>query len=184
MNQIRCTETETLYQSSRMRLALETFATPQGPVRRPVVHHPGAVAMLAQPDPEHVVLVHQYRYAVRDWTWEIPAGTREAGEEPLTTAQRELAEEAGLAAAQWQEWFRFVPSYGLTDEEMIVYHCQDLRPASGEADHGELISAEVCSLATVRVLFQTQRMRDAKTLLALSRLPGLHDLLGAPPCWL
>jgi 8-oxo-dGTP pyrophosphatase MutT (NUDIX family) len=175
---------EILLDERRFRLCKDRFQTPVGLVEKHIVYTPGSVAMVVQPDPEHVVLVHQYRYPIRAWTWEIPAGTRESDEVPLVTAQRELAEEAGLAARTWVEWFRFHPSYGYCDEEMIVYHATDLSPAQAEPDHGELIRAEVVPLTRVPELVQGGGLNDAKTLLALSHLPGVPAELfpGPPPC--
>ncbi|MFM2092709.1 MAG: hypothetical protein RLZZ127_3198, partial [Planctomycetota bacterium] len=94
---------DTRWSSPRFSLIEERWDTVDGAVRRPVVRHPGAVAIIAQPTPDTVLLVRQWRYAVRRWTVEIPAGTRVAGETALATAQRELAEEAGYRAARWTE---------------------------------------------------------------------------------
>src|SRR5687767_4748660 len=69
---------------------------------REIVEHPGAVAILAW-DGERVAMVRQWRHATGEVLLEIPAGTREPDEPPLVTAERELAEEAGLAAARWEE---------------------------------------------------------------------------------
>ncbi len=77
-----------------VRLADGTLA------QREVVAHPGAVAIVAIDDDERVVLVRQWRHAIGRALWELPAGTRDAGEAPARTAERELAEETGLRAAQ------------------------------------------------------------------------------------
>ena len=68
---------------------------------REVVDHPGGVGILAFDDQGRVALVRQFRYAVGQHLWEIPAGKREKGENPFVTAQRELNEEVGAAAARW-----------------------------------------------------------------------------------
>lgn len=70
---------------------------------REVVDHPGGVGILAFDDQDRVALVRQFRYAVGQHLWEIPAGKREKGENPFVTAQRELNEEVGAAAARWTE---------------------------------------------------------------------------------
>ena len=101
---------------------------------RPVIHHPGAVVILAEPEPGQVLLVRQWRYAIRRWTLEVPAGTRVPGEAPEATAGRELAEEAGYAADSLRELARFLPAPGVSDEEMILYRAEGLRPASASPD--------------------------------------------------
>src|SRR5215470_19850398 len=67
-----------------------------------VVHHPGGAAAVALDAQQQVCLLRQYRYVAGGWLWELPAGKLESGEPPLTTAQRELIEEAGVSAQHWQ----------------------------------------------------------------------------------
>ncbi len=159
-----------LFASSRFALAAETFATVDGPVERPVIHHPGAVAVLAQPDPAHLVLVRQYRYAIRRWTLEIPAGTRVPGEPPAVTAARELREEAGYAAARLVEELRFFPAVGVSDEELIVYRAHALSEVPPAPEHGELVARAVVALTELPALRRAGLLCDAKTLIACQLL--------------
>lgn len=154
----------------RFTLAVETFATPDGEVQRPIIHHPGAVAVIAQLDPGSVVLVRQYRYAIRRETLEIPAGTREAGEDPAVTAGRELIEEAGLRAERLREVLRFLPAPGVSDEETILYRADGLSPVPTAREHGELVAPEVVALADCARLRADGLICDAKTLIALTLL--------------
>jgi ADP-ribose pyrophosphatase len=71
-------------------------------VRRDVVKHPGAVVMLAVDAEDRILWIRQHRWAAARDLLELPAGTLEQGEEPAECAKRELAEETGFAAAQWQ----------------------------------------------------------------------------------
>lgn len=146
----------------------EAWDTPDGRVVRPVIHHPGAVVILAQPEPDSVLLVRQWRYPVRRWTLEVPAGTRVAGEAPEATAGRELAEEAGYAADRLVEIMRFFPALGVSDEEMIVYRAEGLRPAEGQRDHGELVARHLVRRDALPGLLADGSICDGKTLLALA----------------
>lgn len=157
-----------LWASPRFRMDEETWDTSDGPVVRPIIHHPGAVVILAEPEPGRVLLVRQWRYPVRRWTLEVPAGTRVAGEAPEATAARELAEEAGYAAARLVEIMRFCPALGVSDEEMIVYRAEGLRPAAGQRDHGELVARHVVARADLTGLATSGQICDGKTLLALA----------------
>lgn len=157
-----------IWASPRFALVEETWDTSDGPVTRPVIHHPGAVVVLAEPDPDHVLLVRQWRYPVRCWTLEVPAGTRVAGEAPEITAARELSEEAGFAAERLSELLRFFPALGVSDEEMIVYRAEGLREAPGQRDHGELVGRQIVARSTLPALVADGRICDGKTLLALA----------------
>ncbi len=157
-----------MWSSPRFAMDEETWDTTDGRVVRPVIHHPGAVVILAQPTPDTVLLVRQWRYPVRRWTLEVPAGTRVVGEAPELTARRELAEEAGFAAASLVEIMRFFPALGVSDEEMIVYRAEGLSPAVGQRDHGELVDRHVVERSGLPSLVASGEVCDGKTLLALA----------------
>ena len=114
---------ETLIHSGRVwDVATETFDYDGTSITREVVRHPGAVAVLALDDDGRVLLIRQYRHPIRTRAWEIPAGLLDvAGEPPLTAAQRELAEEADLAATTWHVLADFQNSPGGSDEAIRVY---------------------------------------------------------------
>lgn len=89
--------------------------------------HPGAVAALALDEDGRVLLLRQYRHAVRHRLWELPAGVRDVeGEPPVRTAQRELLEEAGYRADTWHELADFFPSAGFSTERIHVFLARDL----------------------------------------------------------
>ena len=96
-------------------------------VHRDVVRHPGAVAVIALDEDGHVVLVEQYRHPMISRMWEAPAGLRDVDGEPaLVTAQRELAEEAGLQAEQWTPLLELALTPGGSDEIISVFLAEDL----------------------------------------------------------
>jgi len=93
---------ELIYQGKVIEVAVETVALPDGSqVDLELVRHPGGAAAVAIDEQERVCLLRQFRHAARGWIWELPAGRLDAGETPLATARRELAEEAGLQANDW-----------------------------------------------------------------------------------
>jgi len=136
---------ETLIHHGRVwDVATETFDYDGKPITREVIRHPGAVAILALDDQGRVLLIRQYRHAIRTRAWEIPAGLLDvSGEPPLTGAQRELAEEADLAAATWHVLADFQNSPGGSDETIRVYLARDVSAVPAFDRHDEEADIEV-----------------------------------------
>jgi 8-oxo-dGTP pyrophosphatase MutT (NUDIX family) len=158
---------ETIHEGAIFDVVRERFRFADGEeADRDIVRHGGAVGMLAHDD-VHVVLVRQPREAIGDPDLlEIPAGRRDRdGEEPLATAQRELAEEVGLAAERWELVLDFFTSAGMSDERMLVYRATGLSEA--HADSGELERIEIVRWPLADLDGAIAATRDAKTLLAL-----------------
>lgn len=100
-----------------------------GVVDREYVRHPGAVAIIALDEADRVLLVSQYRHAVRSELWEPPAGLLDvAGEDRVEAAKRELAEEADLLAGSWWRLADYYSTPGGNDEELTVFLARDLTP--------------------------------------------------------
>ncbi|MGP7997660.1 MAG: NUDIX domain-containing protein [Streptosporangiaceae bacterium] len=102
-------------------------------VPRQVVQHPGAVAVVALDEAGRVLLIRQYRHPVGRLLWEIPAGLRDVEGEPLhATAARELVEETGYAAADWQVLADYFSSPGISTERIRVFLARELRRVPDE----------------------------------------------------
>ena len=100
------------------------------PIVREYMDHTGAVAVLAMDDDGRVLLIRQYRHPVRSADLELPAGLLDIAEEdPLTAAQRELAEEVDLVADRWDLLCEFVSSPGGSNEALRVYLARGLSAA-------------------------------------------------------
>jgi len=160
-----------------VRLTESAFTTPDGgTMTRDVVHHRGAVAVVAV-DGDEIVLLRQYRTPVESELLEIPAGTRDVGgEDPASTARRELAEEAGLACDSLEELGTFFNSPGFCDELSHVFLATGLRPVPRAPDGAEeeWMTIERVSLDEAEAMIDRGGIRDAKSivgvLLALRRL--------------
>jgi 8-oxo-dGTP pyrophosphatase MutT (NUDIX family) len=143
---------------------------------REYVGHPGSVAMVAH-DGERVYLVNQPREPVDEQqVLELPAGKLDVeGEEPLATAKRELAEEIGKSAQDWELLKGpYYASVGFTNEKIWIYLATGLEDAEAEAEENERIEVEPVPLGDLDELID--RVVDAKTLIGLmllrSRLQG------------
>ena len=131
----------------RWRVRTDRVQLPRGEVvARDYQVHPGAVGIIALDDDERILFVRQYRHPVGFLLWEPPAGLMDlAGESALATAQRELVEEGGVVAGQWNvlaDWFN---SPGGSTEAFRCFLARDLAPAPGGKPPGEAEEADMPS---------------------------------------
>jgi ADP-ribose pyrophosphatase len=163
--------------SSERRTLLETrrFAVVEEVVSRTdgksasckFITHPGSVAILPLVDDEHVCLIRSRRLTVGETLIEVPAGTREPNETPLETAQRELAEETGYRAAQFDKLISFYPSPGISNERMWVFAARGLTAGEPAREANEEIENLVLSWSEVLAMIDRGEIRDGKTIIAL-----------------
>jgi ADP-ribose pyrophosphatase len=152
------------------------------PFTRAIVHHPGAVTVLPVDEQGQVTLVRQYRAAVDRMVLEAPAGTCDVSGEPLeTTARRELAEEAGLAAQSMEVLIGTFNTPGISDQHTTIFLATGLspvptRPMGVEEGH---MTIETIALADVDALIADGSLVDETTVLGL--LLARTRLAGAPP---
>jgi 8-oxo-dGTP pyrophosphatase MutT (NUDIX family) len=158
---------ETIYEGRIFTVRVERYRYADGDVvERETVRHGGAAAILAH-DETDLYLVRQPREAVGDPDFlEIPAGRLDRdGESPLEAAQRELAEEIGKAADEWEPVLSYYSSAGMSDEVVHVFRASGLSDRSAEADENERIEIVRWPLADLDGAIAATR--DAKTLIAL-----------------
>jgi 8-oxo-dGTP pyrophosphatase MutT (NUDIX family) len=143
-------------------------------VTREVVSHPGAVAVVAH-DGERIYLVTQPREPVREEALlELPAGKLdEEGEDVLTTAKRELAEEIGKGARTWEHLTTFYSSPGFSDEVVHVYLATELYDEKAAAAENERI--EICPVPLAELDDAIADCRDAKSLVGLLWFRAYRD---------
>lgn len=133
---------------------------------REIIEHPGAVAICAW-DGDRVAMVRQWRQAAGDELLELPAGTLDPGEQPRSTAERELAEECGLAAARWEEGPTFYPAPGFSTERLTLYLATELRPVEVESADDEEIERSWVTLPELLASADAGQIRDGKSLVGI-----------------
>jgi ADP-ribose pyrophosphatase len=166
---------EEIYRGRIFTVVRDRVRLPQGvEATLEVVRHPGSVVLLPMPDPEHVILVRQYRFAIDRWVWELAAGSLEPGEDPAEGAARECEEETGLEAGRVELVGAFYPTPGYCDEKMNFFVLTGLaapagRPAASP-DDDEDIRTQSFRLEDVRRMIRSGEIIDLKTVAGISLL--------------
>ncbi len=136
-------------------------------VRREMIEHRGAAAMLAFDEDKKVILVKQHRFP-HGYVLEIPAGTLDKGEVPLKCAFRELEEETGYRAKKMTPLISFYPSIGYNSEIIHCYVASGLKKiADLKLDADEILSVEKMELKKLITMIKAGKIQDAKTICAV-----------------
>lgn len=134
-----------------------------------IAHHPGGAAIVAIDAQQRVCMLYQFRHAAGGWIWELPAGKIDNREPPLQTAQRELTEEGGVSAANWQSLGRFFSSPGVFTEVIHLYLATDLTISAIAPEEHEVFRVEWRPYAEMLAMAHAGELKDAKTLIGLFR---------------
>jgi ADP-ribose pyrophosphatase len=132
------------------------------------VDHPGAVLIVPFIRPGRVILLRQYRPAIKSWLYELPAGTIEDGENPIACARREIIEETGYRAGTMRKLGRIYPVPGYSTEMITIFAAERLKEVGMACEDDEVIEPHVFRKKEVRTLFEKGRLNDAKTISALA----------------
>jgi 8-oxo-dGTP pyrophosphatase MutT (NUDIX family) len=165
------------FEGKLVKVRVDTVEIPErGPREREIVEHPGAVAILPVLADGRIVLVRQFRPATGRTLLEVPAGTREPGEDAEECAHRELAEETGYRADSMRHLVSFFVSPGWCTEELVVYVAQDIAPGTDSPEDDEQIKVELIKPDQIPSLIQAGDIGDAKTMVALVTFFGIKLL--------
>jgi 8-oxo-dGTP pyrophosphatase MutT (NUDIX family) len=158
----------TLHQGRVFRLVRENVTLGNNVVTElDVIRHPGAAAIVPFLDPKTLLLIKQYRHAVGGFIWEIPAGTIDSGESPLACAKRELVEETGFSAENWQEIGEITPLPAYSDERIQIFSAANLTPARQHLDQDEILDVHEVSFDEALLMVRNNQIQDAKTISGL-----------------
>jgi 8-oxo-dGTP pyrophosphatase MutT (NUDIX family) len=132
-------QVQAVYDNPWISVTHEQVITPAGtPGIYGVVHFKSrAIGIIPIDEHGYTWLVRQFRYTLNQQLWEIPMGSGTLNDDPLIAAQRELAEETGLRATQWQEIMRVFISKSVTDEEGVVFVARGLTLGENNLEHTE-----------------------------------------------
>lgn len=167
----RTLATREVYRNPWMTVREDEVVTPTGTEGvYGVVSKGMALGVVAIDEDDRVVLVGQWRYPHDRWSWELPEGGRDGDEDPLDGIKRELAEEAGLAAATWEPLTTrpIALSNSVTDELAMLWLATDLTPHEVDSDDPteDLLVARV-PFDEALDAYLDGRIEDAMTVLGL-----------------
>ncbi|HKW44898.1 MAG TPA: NUDIX hydrolase [Candidatus Eremiobacteraceae bacterium] len=132
-----------------------------------IVEHNGGVAIIAQPAPQTIVLVRQYRPAIGRGLWEVPAGKLESGEDPAACATRELIEETGYRCRTIRKLWSFFTAPGFCNERLHLFVAEGLIAGEAEPEATESLEPREFALDDAWAMVQRDEIPDAKTQVAL-----------------
>lgn len=165
----------TAHRGSFFELKEDRVRLPDGKetVREYLVH-PGAVVIIPLLDNGDLVMEWQYRYALKQHFYELPAGKLIPGEDPLECAKRELLEETGYVAHHWQCLGVAYPCLGYSSEKQFFYLARGLSQRERQLDDGEFLEVQTLDWATLLMWVTEGRITDGKTLNGLFWFDRLH----------
>jgi ADP-ribose pyrophosphatase len=134
---------------------------------RDMIAHPGSVVVMPVQDDGKIVLIRQYRYAARQYLWELVAGRIDAGENAKQAAKRELIEETGLRAKKIRVFLEFWPSPGFLEEKMFVLLAEGITQGEAEPEEDEKIDAKAFTRAEIEQMLRSGALHDGKTISSL-----------------
>ena len=140
-----------------------------------MVHfHGRAVGVVAVGDDGRLLLVGQHRYALDEYSWEIPEGGVDASESLEDGARRELREETGYAAARWRQLARITLSNSVTDERGVLFLAEDLTAGVAEPDPSEVLETRWATLDEVLAEIAAGQIHDVLTIAGVGLYAAEH----------
>lgn len=129
-----------------------------------------AVGILALDEDDNIYLVGQWRYPLKEYSWEIPEGGSPVGQDTLYNAKKELMEEVGLSAKKWTKCFELCLSNSSTDEKAVVYLAEDLELGQKAPEETEVLETKKVPLQEAFKMVQRGEIKDAISVASIQYL--------------
>jgi ADP-ribose pyrophosphatase len=171
-------ERRVVYEGRIITVRNDLAQLPNGlPCQREVIEHPGGVTVAALTAARELLFVRQFRYPYGRVLLELPAGKLERGEDPLLAGQRELLEETGAAAAQYESLGLFYPTPGYCGEVIHMYLARDLQFSAPHPDDDEFLTCERIPLAAAVQMVLRGEIPDGKTQAAVLKCAWIEGVV-------
>jgi ADP-ribose pyrophosphatase len=156
---------QTVYAGKVFLIRRDEVIEPSGlRTTREMIAHPGSAVVLPVLPDGRILLIQQYRYATRQYLWELVAGRIDEGETPREAAERELREETGYRAKRFKTFLEFFPTPGFLEEKMYLLLAEGLTPGKAEPEDDEKIIARPYTRKQVEQMIRNGKLQDAKTI--------------------
>ena len=157
-----------IYTGKNIQLRVDTVEVPnKGYQKREIIEHKGAVAIVAITDDNKIILVRQYRKAIEDVLFELPAGKIEIGENPLDCAIRELKEETGYSAERLKLIHKYYTTPGFSNQLVFIYLAKGLIPGTQKLEEDEFLEVHEIDLDEAYKMVYENEICDSKTVIGL-----------------
>ena len=162
-----------VYKSRVFSVEVDKVILPNGrEAELAIVRHRRSVVLIPVQDDRQIVMIRQYRHALKRDIWELPAGNVDDGESAEAAAARECEEEIGQVPTRIDRLGSFYPTPGYCDEEMIFFRVSGLRPPAAGSPHkpddDEDITARAMSPGDAKAMVARGEIVDLKTAYALT----------------
>lgn len=159
-------DTQLAYDGHFLKVQKDTVRLPDGKQSsREYIKHPGAVVILPIFDDGSILLERQYRYPLQDVFIEFPAGKIDPGEDRLDCAKRELREETGYTAKDWQFLCTIHNAIAYSDEHLDIFIARGLTPGARKLDDGEFLETFTATVQEMLEWVREGKITDVKTVI-------------------
>lgn len=160
----RVISSKIVFKSNIFSVRHESVVEPGGmKVTRDVVVHPGSVVVLPVFSDGRILMIRQYRHAAKQFLWELVAGRKDAGENFVQGAHRELREETGYTARRMTKMLDLFPSPGFISEKMVIFRAEGLTIGEAQPEEDEKITQRIFTLSEAERWIRSGKICDAKS---------------------
>ena len=165
-----------VYDGHFLKVQRDQVALPDGKLTaREYIKHPGAVVILPLLDDGSVLMERQFRYPLDRVFIEFPAGKIDPGEDPLACAKRELEEETGYSASEWQFVATIHNAIAYSDEHLDLYLARGLKAGAARLDEGEFLETYTASIDELLAGVRNGEITDVKTVIGIFWLDKIRS---------
>jgi ADP-ribose pyrophosphatase len=164
MQNVKC-----VFKGKLLRVYIGKERLPHGYVATfEMIKHPGASLIVPFLSKDKMIMLRQLRPVIGSYIYELPAGTLDKNESPLSCARREIIEETGYSAGKFTLLGKIYPVPGYSTEKIFIYKAERLKKKERVAEKDEVIESHIFTKSRIKDLFKRGRIIDAKTICALT----------------